>query len=95
MIHLPQKKDDPRCSCVTGQYECGFCQAISRQRIWNNMSEKDRDYDRYVDPANSLVLDSGRALNINNIERGCSCHINPPCSWCTDSENPQNQQEEL
>lgn len=93
MFHLPQKKADPRCSCVTGQYECGWCRALKRQKIWRGMTEQQRAYDRYVDPANSSVLDSERGLSLDRIERGCSCHISPPCSWCTGPENPANREE--
>jgi hypothetical protein len=25
---------------------------------------------------------------------GCSCHINPPCGYCTHPGNPANQDEE-
>lgn len=24
----------------------------------------------------------------------CSCHINPPCAYCTDPGNPDNQEED-
>jgi len=24
----------------------------------------------------------------------CSCHINPPCGWCTHAGNPLNQEED-
>jgi hypothetical protein len=94
--HLnPTKKDDPRCSCVPGMYQCGWCSAIERQRIWRRMSPEDRAYDRYVDPANSAVLDSERGLDLDRIVQGCSCHINPPCSYCTretDDQEPSDAQ---
>jgi hypothetical protein len=82
-IRLPHKKTDARCSCVDGHYECGFCRGIKRQRIWNQMSAKDRAYDRYVDPANSAVLDSGQRVDLDLYERGCTCHLCAPCSFCT------------
>jgi len=25
---------------------------------------------------------------------GCSCHLNPPCGWCTHPGNPHNQDED-
>jgi len=84
-IRLPTAKADPRCSCVPGHYDCGFCTGIRRQRIWNAMSEKARAYDRRVDPANSATLDSGRDVDLGRYERGCSCHISPPCSFCCDA----------
>lgn len=85
-VTLPKHKPhDPRCSCVEGQYECGHCRGIRRQRIWNRMTPEQRAYDRMVDPANSAVLDGGRDVDVDAFERGCTCHINPPCSFCTDS----------
>ncbi len=92
VVHLPTKKSDARCSCVTGYYECGFCRGIKRQRIWNRMSEKDRAYDRYVDPANSMALDAGRGVDLDRYERGCSCHISPPCSFCCDAPDEDEDQ---
>jgi len=79
MIMLPTKKTDARCSCVTGQYECGFCRGPKLRRIWNNMTERQRDYDRDVAHA---PLDDG------DYERGCSCHLSAPCSWCIDQPDP-------
>ncbi len=84
MVRLPKAKSDPRCDCVTGHYDCGFCRGIKRQRIWNGMTPQQRAYDRYVDPVNSGVLDSGRDVDLDRYERGCSCHISAPCSFCTD-----------
>jgi len=83
LLHPKPRKDDPRCGCVEGQYQCGFCRGIERQKIWNRMSEKDRAYDRHFDPHNSATLDAGRDVDLDAYERGCSCHINPPCSYCT------------
>ena len=87
---LPKEKDDPRCSCVTGQYQCGFCGGIERQRIWNRMSAEDRAYDRRVDPANSRTLDAGMSVDVDLHEQGCSCHINPPCSYCVEFGGDQS-----
>lgn len=74
-VRLPVKKADKRCSCVTGQYECGFCRGPRLRRIWASMTDQERDYDRYVAHA-PLDDESG--------ERGCSCHLRAPCNFCTD-----------
>lgn len=91
-IRLPTKKNDPRCSCVPGYYDCGFCTGIRRQRIWNAMSPERKAYDRHVDPANSAVLDSGVGVNLDRYERGCSCHICAPCSWCCEQPDPDEDE---
>jgi len=30
----------------------------------------------------------------NRFSGGCSCHINPPCGYCTDPGNPANLEED-
>jgi len=84
-VRLPTKKADPRCSCVPGQYDCGFCSGIRRQRIWNAMGTKEKAYDRHVAPTLAAALDAGRYADTSHYERGCSCHISPPCGFCCSS----------
>lgn len=31
--------------------------------------------------------------NFNEWDSGCSCHISPPCAYCTHPGNPTNQDE--
>ena len=93
MIRLPTAKADPRCCCVTGHYKCGFCRGITRQRIWNQMAPERRAYDRNVDPFNSAVLDAGIGVDLAAYERGCSCHISPPCSFCTSQPEESDHEE--
>lgn len=61
--------------------------------IWNNLTPKQRDYDRYVGqiPAGACpAFETIEAQNAHDkrmqereeMEEGCSCHINPPCSYC-------------
>lgn len=65
-------------------------------RIWHRMTPAQRDYDRFVGkiPLGASwtpeTLDGGRALDdrreergLSVYEQGCSCHIAPPCSYCT------------
>lgn len=42
------------------------------------MSEERRAYDRMVDPAGAYT--SGYSAGA---DPECTCHINPPCSYCT------------
>lgn len=61
---------------------------------WNSMSPKDRDYDRMVGsiPYGALWRyetkeaqeEADKAYDNREDEEaeGCSCHINPPCSYC-------------
>jgi hypothetical protein len=47
----------------------------------------------------ALILTQEAEERIANFElnRGhecCSCFISPPCSWCTDPDNPHNVHEE-
>lgn len=64
-----------------------------RLQIWNGMTAEQRDYDRFVArivplgasrlPETAKGRDMQRAMHdTNDPDRGCSCHINPPCSYC-------------
>lgn len=69
------------CGCTpdaSGFGYCGECTRKLREKIWNEMSKKDRDYDRHFAPQQSQKLDDA----MNEPYQGCSCHINPPCSYC-------------
>ena len=57
-------------------YTCSPCKDKRRRKIYAQMSEEDKAYDRMVDPAQAYHTD------YHDIDRGCSCHINPPCSYC-------------
>lgn len=70
-----------------------------RIEIWHNMSPEDRDYDRVMTgtfpPGESRVESTKWREFLANVEDGseermeqhsCSCHINPPCSHCTDCQ---------
>jgi len=73
-------------------------------RIWNSLTPKQRDYDRFV--ARRIPLGASKApetadgvkmrnamYDRENDERGCSCHISPPCSWCTDQPTDDEEQD--
>ncbi len=68
-----------------------------RLAIWRKMTPESRDYDRFVArriPHGVPLPEMWRAetemgrsakaamLDTDNPERGCSCHISPPCSYC-------------
>jgi hypothetical protein len=67
--------------------------------IWKRMSPKDRDYDRYVGripygasmryetDEGQRAADQRANQRDEEKERSCSCHINPPCSYC--ENNPE------
>jgi hypothetical protein len=73
-------------------------------RIWNNLTPEQRDYDRFV--AKKIPVgaswtpetEGGRQMYEDLLEdleaRGCSCHIKPPCSYCTDLSITHEVEEE-
>lgn len=68
------------CGCTpdaSGFGYCGECTQKLRRKIWAEMSEKQKNFDRHVAPLESEVLDAE-----SQAYEGCSCHINPPCSYC-------------
>jgi hypothetical protein len=72
MIHLPIAKSDPKCMCVTGQYECWRCRKPKLDAIIARQTPKEAEYDR-------LAMGGWRE---DEDDGGCSCHISPPCSYC-------------
>lgn len=80
------------CGCepdASGYGYCGECTRKLREKIWKGMSEKKKRYDRQFAPEQSKGLDDAKdkAFDeaMDDIEHNtcCSCHINPPCSYCT------------
>ena len=70
-----------KCGCVPNQYTCGDCERKENEKVWSTMSEKDKQYDRHFAPHESRALDDAMSSHSNN--ECCSCHINPPCGYCT------------
>ena len=72
------KPHDPKCSCVTGQYQCWHCRKPILEAIERRMTPAQLEYDR-------LALAGWRNDDEDDrsVADGCSCHINPPCSYCT------------
>ena len=79
---------EPDCS---GFGWCGECVRKHREKIWKNMSEEDRNYDRHFAPGQSAKLD--KAIEDVEYNTGCSCHINPPCSYCVNKDDPKDKEE--
>lgn len=62
------------CGCTpdaSGFGYCGECCQKLSAKIWSEMSEKEKDYDRHFAPAED-----------REPYDGCSCHLHPPCSYC-------------
>ena len=82
------------CGCVpdaSGFGYCGECTRNLREKIWKNMDEKRKNYDRHFDPEGSRVLDI--ATNDCGKDDGCSCHINPPCQYCIAKSEDEKEEE--
>ncbi len=79
------------CGCTpdaSGFGYCGECNVGLRKKIWKEMSEERRRFDRHVAPEQSAELDEACDVKPEKFgepeeyNTGCSCHINPPCSYC-------------
>ena len=73
------------CGCIpdaSGFGYCGECTRQLRAKVWSKMSEKEKNYDRHFDTHGSRALDEEIPEDAI-LDSGCSCHINPPCSYCT------------
>lgn len=77
------------CGCTpdaSGFGYCGECTSSLRKKIWANMSEDKKAYDRHFDAHGSRELDD--ALRD---EGCCYCHISPPCSFCVEGGGEYEQ----
>ena len=73
-MRLPiHKAHDPKCSCVTGKYECWHCRKPKLDKIYRNLTPAQQEYDRLA--LAGWPKDDWEA-------QSCSCHINPPCNFC-------------
>lgn len=78
-----------KCGCTADASGFGWCSECVRKlrsKIWAKMSENRKNYDRQFAPKQSEELDSGPY-----IPEGCSCHINPPCSFCVQNGEPEQE----
>lgn len=75
------------CGCVPDASGYGWCVECVRQlrtKIWHNLTAEQRDYDRKFGGEEIAELD----YEYDRMSDGesCSCHINPPCSYCVNKE---------
>ena len=78
MTRFPRAKNDPRCSCVEGQYECWYCRKPKLEAIERRLTPAEREYDR-------LAMTGWRTDDDYDAYDGpgcCSCHISAPCGYC-------------
>ena len=78
---------------ASGYGYCGKCTAALRAKIWREMSPERKAYDRHFAPGQSREMDSLVADGADDWERGCSCHINPPCGYCTSKADEDEEEE--
>lgn len=77
-----------KCGCTpdaSGYGYCGECTRQLRSKIWRNLSHKQREYDRLFAPDESRELDEDTSSD----RESCSCHINPPCSYCVNKNSDE------
>ena len=65
-------------------YDCGKCARQKRAAAYRRLTPAQKAYDDYVDPIGAYH---------ENFPSGCSCHINPPCGYCTRDTDDQNTSE--
>jgi len=73
------------CGCIpdaSGFGYCPDCEKKLRAKILAKMTTKEKNYDRYVNPGGCDDYD-----DYDGEPSGCSCHINPPCSYCVNKNS--------
>lgn len=81
------------CGCTpdaSGYGYCGECTRKLREKIWRGLTPKQRDYDRQFAPSESKELDDYYNPD-NEYNTCCSCHINPPCSYCMSKNDDDDE----
>ena len=63
-------------ACGQGYWDCGKCKDEYRRAAYKRLTPEQKAYDDYVDPLGFYHT------NYTHEPEGCSCHINPPCSYC-------------
>jgi len=79
------------CGCTpdaSGYGYCGDCNRALRSKIWREMSEAERSYDRRFAPQASAKLDE-EYCNDTEYDECCSCHICPPCNYCLNNKDEE------
>lgn len=64
-------------ACGSGYWDCGKCKDEIHRAAYKRLTPAQKDYDNFVDPRGAYHTD------YDSEPRGCSCHINPPCNYCT------------
>ena len=76
------------CGCTpdaSGYGYCGECIRKLKEKIWAEMSEDRKNYDRNFAPSQSLNLDV--SMLDYEVNQSCSCHIDAPCGYCVEKED--------
>jgi len=68
-------------ACGDGCWYCDKCSEESNLAAYNRLTQEQKDYDNMVDPLGAYHTDYDR------VPEGCSCHINPPCSYCVNKND--------
>jgi hypothetical protein len=77
------KANDPKCSCVDGQYKCWHCRNLILDAIIARQTPAQREYDR-------LAMSGWRPDDDHDYESGgCSCHLRAPCSFCMSKDDEE------
>jgi len=66
-------------------WTCGKCSAEDNKRAWARLTPAQKAYDNHVDPLGAYHTDYDA---VGYDDGSCSCHINPPCSYCVNQPDP-------
>lgn len=87
------------CGCVVGEYWCGPHDIYARRSepttTWNGFNGN--YYWKTLPPNDHKPLSDFSPVRSepDDYHDGpgcCSCHINPPCSWCIDQPDPDEEE---
>lgn len=73
-------------ACGSGYWDCGKCAYEYRRAAYARLTPAQKAYDNMVDPLGAYHTDFDR-----HAAEGCSCHINPPCNYCINKGEDEQQ----
>jgi hypothetical protein len=77
-------------ACGQGYWDCGKCSYDRRKAAYRRLTPEQKAYDNLVDPLGAYHTDFDRLERQS--EDGCSCHINPPCSYCVSQPSEESEE---
>ena len=72
-------------ACGSGYWYCGKCEVEMHKAAYARLTPEQKAYDDMVDPKFAYHW------NYRDSDGGCSCHICPPCNYCVNKDEEEQE----